>query len=80
MNWKKILIKPTFCAAIMGLLSLAIYKGLLLLGIPMKLTILIVMPIAVVIYFIVGVGTHTIVKEDLSSIPGGRKLISLLKL
>lgn len=80
MNWKKILIKPTFCAVIMGLVSLAIYKGLLLLGLSIKLSIIIVMPIAMVIYFIVGIGTHTIAKGDLLAIPGGKKLVNLLKL
>jgi len=80
MNWKKILIKPVFCAAIMGLVSLAIYKGLLLVGLSIKLAIIIVMPIAAVIYFVVGIGTHTISKGDLSAIPGGRKLVTLLKL
>ena len=80
MSWKDILIRPTACAAIMGLISLAAYKGLLWMGLSVRPAIIIVMPLAAVVYFIVGIGSRTITKGDLSSIPGGRKLIKILKL
>lgn len=79
-SWRKILIKPTLCAGVMGLIGLAIYKGMIWYGLSVRLAILVVMPIAALIYFIVGVGTRTITRGDLLSIPGGRKLIALLKL
>ena len=80
MSWKEILIRPTTCAVIMGIVSLAIYKGFLWIGLSTKLSIVVVLPIAAIIYFVVGIGTHTITKNDLSYIPGGRKLIKLLKI
>lgn len=80
MNWKKVLLRPTLCALIMGLVSFALYKGLLFMGLSIKLSIIFILPIAAVIYFVVGIGTCTITKGDLLAIPGGRKLISALKL
>lgn len=80
MNWKEILIRPTACAAIMGIVSFAVYKGLLCMGLSVKPAIILVMPLAALIYFVVGVGSRTITKGDLSHIPGGRKLIRALKL
>jgi len=80
MRWMEILIQPTVCSLIMGLITLALYKGLLWIGLSIKLSIIVILPIAAAIYFIVGIGTHTITKGDLSSIPGGRKLAKLLKL
>ena len=78
-NWKKILLKPVMCAAIMGIITYPIYKGLLLLGLKLQIAILIVMPLAAIIYFLVGLGTHTIAKNDLASFPGGGKLVRLLE-
>lgn len=80
MSWRKILIMPTICAGIMGILSFAVYKGLLVVGMPIKLAIIVVIAIAAVLYFVVGIGTRTIEKGDLLAIPGGRKLVALLKL
>ncbi|MBP3886538.1 MAG: polysaccharide biosynthesis protein [Cellulosilyticum sp.] len=80
MSWNDILIRPTVCAAVMGIVSFAVYLGLLWIGLSVKLAIVLVMPLAAVIYFAVGVGSRTITKGDLASIPGGRKLIKLLKL
>lgn len=78
-NWKKIFVKPVFCAVVMGIITFPVYKGLLLLGVSMKLAILIIMPLAAVIYFLVGLGTHTIAKNDLMAIPGGSKLVRFLE-
>ncbi len=80
MSWREILIRPTACAVIMGIVSLAVYKGLLWMGLSVRPAIILVMPLAALIYFVVGIGSRTITKGDLSSIPGGRKLIKVLKL
>lgn len=79
-SWRKVLIKPTICATIMGVIGFAVYRGLLLLSVSVKLAIILVIPIAAIIYFMVGVGTHTISKGDLLALPGGRKLVAVLKL
>ena len=79
-NWNTVLIRPTLCAVAMGLMSFAIYKGLIVIGLSVRLAIIFVMPIAAVIYFILGIYSHTIMKKDLLAIPGGNKLVSLLKL
>lgn len=78
-NWKKILVRPVMCAAVMGIITYPIYKGLLLLGLSLQVAILIIMPLAAIIYFIVGLGTHTIAKNDLMSLPGGSKLVRFLQ-
>lgn len=80
MNWKKILLKPMLCAFIMGCASFIFYKGLLLIGLSIQLSIMITLPIAAGIYFGVGLITGTITKVDLLAIPGGRKVVSILKL
>lgn len=80
LNWTKILVKPIVCAFIMGGASFVFYKGLLLIGVSIQLSIIITLPIAAAIYFGVGLVTGTITKVDLLAIPGGRKLVSLLKL
>lgn len=78
-SWKKMLIKPAFCAVVMGIVTLPIYKVLLLMGLSMQLAIIIVMPLAAIIYFIIGLGTHTIAKNDLMAMPGGSKIVRLLQ-
>lgn len=78
-HWKKILVKPAFCAGVMGIMSYPIYKILLILGLSMQVAIIIVVPIAAVVYLFVGLGTRTIARNDILAIPGGRKLIALLE-
>ena len=80
MRWRVILIQPTLCAAVMGILSFAIYKGMLWVGLSVKLSVIFIMLIAAMIYFVLGIKTHTITKKDLMAIPGGRKVVALLKM
>ena len=78
-NWKKLLIKPMICASVMGGISYGIYALLVKVGISVKLSILVVMPIAAIIYFLVGIATHTISRTDLLSFPGGKKIVAFLE-
>lgn len=78
-NWKKLLLRPLFCAVVMGALGYGLYALLLTVGLSIKLSILIVMPIAAIIYFLVGIATRTITKSDLLALPGGKKVVSLLE-
>lgn len=80
LHWSVILIRPTLCAAVMGLISFAIYKGFLWIGLPIKIAVICIMPIAAIIYFVLGIKTRTITKKDLMAIPGGGKVIHLLKM
>ena len=77
LNWNKILIKPIVCAIIMGVTGLVIYNILLVIGVSIKISILIVMPICGVAYFLVGLATRTITKKDLLSFPGGKKVVAM---
>ena len=77
LNWNKILIKPIVCAIIMGVTGLVIYNILLVIGVSIKISILIVMPICGVAYFLVGLATRTITKKDLLSFPGGKKVVAI---
>ncbi len=76
-NWNKLLIKPLGCALIMGVLGLLLYNLLLVVGLPIKLSIIVVMPFCAVVYFFVGLATRTITRKDLLSFPGGNKIISI---
>lgn len=78
-NWKKLLLKPMFCAGVMGAVGYIIYAFLIAIGISVKLSILVVIPIAAVIYFLVGLATRTISRSDLLSFPGGKKLVAFLE-
>ncbi len=79
-NWANLLIKPTICSAIMGILSYGVYRLILMTGVGMRISIIIVIPIAVVIYLVIGILSKTITREDMLSIPGGSKLVKLLKM
>ena len=76
-SWNKILIKPIVCAIIMGVLGLMVYNLFLMIGFSVKISILIVMPICGVAYFLVGLATRTITKKDLLSFPGGKKVVAM---
>lgn len=78
-NWKKLLMKPMICASVMGGISYGVYALLVKVGISVKLSILVVMPIAAIIYFLVGIATHTISRTDLLSFPGGKKIVAFLE-
>ena len=78
-NWKKLLLKPMICAGVMGIISYAIYALLIFIGVSVKLSILVVIPIAAIIYFLVGLATHTISRSDLLSFPGGKKVVAFLE-
>ncbi|MDF2612756.1 MAG: polysaccharide biosynthesis protein [Clostridia bacterium] len=78
-NWKKIFFKPMLSALIMGVLSYAIYSGLMFVLPHPKLWIIVIIPIAMLIYLFAGIATRAITKKDLLYFPGGKKLIKLLK-
>ena len=80
LNWKMVLIRPIFCAVIMGVGSYGVYKVLLLCHLPIRLVVVGIILVAASLYFIVGIMTRTITQKDLVLIPGGRRLIKLLKL
>lgn len=79
-DYTAVLLKPTMCAGLMGVISFIVYKGLLCTAISIKLAMIIVMPVAVMLYGIIGITTGTITKNELTAIPGGRKLAVALKL
>lgn len=78
LSWNKLLIKPAISATLMGAISYPIYLGMTMLGLKAKIAIIIIMPLAAIIYFFVGLMTKTITKSDLMMIPGGRKIIHIL--
>lgn len=78
-SWRVILIKPIISAAIMGVISYGAYVLLGWMGIGTKINIILVIGIAGISYFIVGVLTHTITTSDLKSIPGGKKIAKFIE-
>ncbi len=77
-NLKVLVIKPMFSALLMGGISFGIFKVLQLVIRSNKICLLIVIPIAIILYVSIGIITHTITKKDLENIPGGNKLIKWL--
>lgn len=79
LEWKDVVIKPVFCSVIMGVTSYGAYIGMnQILGRP-KVSMLLVIPFAIVVYFATAIITKTITKDDLSGLPGGRKLGKFVK-
>ncbi len=74
LEWRKVVIRPIICAGIMGVLSYGVYIGMNQLFDSPRVSMLLVIPFAIIVYFVVAVITHTITKEDLRGIPGGKKL------
>ena len=74
LEWKQVVIKPIICAAIMGAISYGLYVALNTLVGKEKLSMLVVIPVAIIIYFVVAIWTRTINKTDLEGLPGGKKL------
>ena len=75
---KKLIIKPILVAAIMGIISYVLYSVLYKVIGHVSLVLLIVIPIAVIIYGVLGLVTRTITAGDLENIPGGRKLRGII--
>lgn len=78
-SWRKLLVKPVFCAVIMGAITYPLYQLLLMIGCSMKIAIIIIMPVAAIVYFIIGLMTRTITKSDLMAVPGGKKVLNMLQ-
>lgn len=75
---KKLIIKPIIVAGVMGIVSYVLYNLLYKVIGQVSIVLLIVIPIAAVIYGVLGLVTRTITIGDLENIPGGRKVIGLI--
>lgn len=75
---KRLIIKPTLVATVMGIVSYLLYNFLYKVLGHASLALLIVIPIAGIVYGALGLFTRTITIKDLENIPGGRKLIGLI--
>ena len=78
LNYKRLFIKPIISAAVMGVVAFLLFKGLMFLTPRPSLWVLVVIPIAGVVYFLVGLATRTITVNDIGSIPGGNKILRKL--
>lgn len=78
-NWRKILIRPAVASVIMGIIAYGIYNVLCMWQARPSLWLLVVIPVAGIIYGIVGILIGAITTKDLANIPGGKKIISRLK-
>ena len=80
LEWKKVVIKPIICAVIMGAISYGLFVAMNLLMGREKLSMLLVIPVAIVVYFVVAIWTRTINKADLEGLPGGKKLQRFIRI
>ncbi|PHV71673.1 polysaccharide biosynthesis protein [Sporanaerobium hydrogeniformans] len=77
-NWRKLLLKPLGSSIVMGIISMLVYVLVEKILDGSKWSMLFVIPVAMLTYFIVGLKTGTITKQDLLYLPGGKKLIHFL--
>lgn len=77
-NLKVLVLKPMLSASLMGGISLGIFKVLQIVIASNTICLLIIIPIAVILYGAIGIATRTITKKDLENIPGGNKIIKWL--
>lgn len=77
-NWVKLLLKPMISACIMGVFSYGIYYILVYFFPYPRLWTIVIIPLAMVIYFFAGIATRAITKKELLYIPGGKKIIEFL--
>lgn len=75
---KKLVIKPLFVASIMGIISAVLFHLSVNMWGHANLMMLILIPIAILIYGFLGLITRTITIKDLENIPGGNKIIKFL--
>lgn len=80
LEWKQVVVKPIICAVIMGAISYGLYVVMNLLMEREKLSMLLVIPVAIVVYFVVAIWTRTIDKTDLEGLPGGKKLQRFIRI
>ncbi|MGL4735932.1 MAG: putative polysaccharide biosynthesis protein [Cellulosilyticaceae bacterium] len=78
-NWRILLVKPVICSAVMGGVSYAGYKLLSMLFGSQNLALLLIIPIAVGVYGLVGLATGTITKSAIAYFPGGKRLLNKLQ-
>lgn len=74
-NWINFLVKPILSAGIMGAISYAVFRLLMLISPNEKLWLLFIIPFAATIYVMAGLLTKAITKSDIESIPGGKKIV-----
>lgn len=78
LNLKKLVVKPVLVAGVMGGVSYLLFNFLVNIFGHANLMMLIVIPIAMMIYGILGLLTRTITIKDLENMPGGNKIVRLL--
>ena len=78
-DWKHVAVKPLICAAIMSGISYGCFEGLRRLIGRERISMLIVVCLAVVVYFVLAIITGAISEDDLNQLPGGRKIKGLLR-
>jgi len=79
LEWKDTVIKPIFCSIVMGIISYGAYVGMNQIFGSSKISMLLVIPFAIVIYFATAIMTKTITKDDLNGVPGGHRLMKFVK-
>ncbi|OOO00529.1 MAG: hypothetical protein ATN35_06830 [Epulopiscium sp. Nele67-Bin004] len=79
LNWKSIAILPAISAILMGVVARLMYTLLVLLTKSSAISLFISICCAVIVYFIIGVYIGAITKKDLDNIPGGNKLVKVVR-
>lgn len=78
-DWMQCVIRPSLCAVIMGIISYICYEALLQVAGSMKLSMMVTIMIAMIVYFVTAIVSKTITKADVMQLPGGSKLEKFVK-
>lgn len=74
----RLFVKPTIATIIMGVLSFGLYKALLL-ALPLRISAIIAITFSVIVYGIAVILLKTLSKEDMQSLPFGKKICTFLE-
>ena len=78
-DWMQCIIRPSLCAVIMGIISYICYEALLQFVGSVKLSMMVTIVIAMIVYFVTAIISKTITKADVKQLPGGSKLEKFVK-
>lgn len=74
LDWKQLLIKPTVCSVLMGMISYGVYIGINKVLGNIRISMIAVIPFAIVIYLVIAVLMHIIKKEEIDSLLGIKRI------
>ena len=67
------------CALVMGIVSYGCYEGMMMSIGNTKLSMMVTIMVAIIVYFVTAILSKTITQGDLNQVPGGKKLSKFVR-